>query len=249
MSSAKNTSPMSIGSFSGHEVENHFPSNDVPDDAYSQCRPRTNLGPSFQELVMPIDVMPICSAMSDMNLDGVDLMTDPVSLEDTRNDAASGPIPDEEEEEDDPGTDRVSLEDTRNDAASGPIPDEEEEEDDLGWRTLGWLANLFMHNLLDDVESADMGPPPMSRENIEKLETVEITERQVSERLQCSICWEDYLLGESVRKMPCKHLFHKECISPWLELHGTCPNCRNSFVEERTEARSGREPNNRIILE
>lgn len=31
------------------------------------------------------------------------------------------------------------------------------------------------------------------------------------------MCKEDYALGESVRQLPCNHLFHDSCIVPWLE--------------------------------
>ena len=45
-------------------------------------------------------------------------------------------------------------------------------------------------------------------------------------KAQCSVCWEDFVLGESVNQLRCEHIFHKDCITPWLELHATCPVCR-----------------------
>jgi len=52
----------------------------------------------------------------------------------------------------------------------------------------------------------------------------------IENKLQCSVCWEDFTLGERVRKLNCDHLFHTDCIVPWLGLHGTCPICRRPQV-------------------
>lgn len=35
---------------------------------------------------------------------------------------------------------------------------------------------------------------------------------------QCSVCMEDFHLEDVVRSLPCQHLFHTDCISPWLNL-------------------------------
>ncbi|KAL1836969.1 hypothetical protein VTJ49DRAFT_4433 [Mycothermus thermophilus] len=43
----------------------------------------------------------------------------------------------------------------------------------------------------------------------------------------CSICTEDFTVGEDVRVLPCDHRFHPPCIDPWLiNVSGTCPLCR-----------------------
>lgn len=48
-----------------------------------------------------------------------------------------------------------------------------------------------------------MGPAPLDGHRIAQLPSVPVTGDQVAEKLQCSVCWEDFALDESVRKLPC----------------------------------------------
>ncbi len=42
--------------------------------------------------------------------------------------------------------------------------------------------------------------------------------------LACSVCTDDFIKGQDIRVLPCKHKFHPECIDPWLlNVSGTCP--------------------------
>ncbi|KAJ3021399.1 hypothetical protein HKX48_008629 [Thoreauomyces humboldtii] len=43
----------------------------------------------------------------------------------------------------------------------------------------------------------------------------------------CAVCV-DAFPGSAVQ-LPCEHVFHADCIKPWLALHNTCPNCRTLF--------------------
>jgi hypothetical protein len=48
------------------------------------------------------------------------------------------------------------------------------------------------------------------------------------EAATCSVCLGAFQVGEMVRLLPvCLHLYHVECIDPWLEEHSTCPLCRS----------------------
>ncbi|XP_077281375.1 E3 ubiquitin-protein ligase Iruka isoform X6 [Temnothorax americanus] len=76
------------------------------------------------------------------------------------------------------------------------------------------------------------GPPPLSRNQIDEIPTTTITQSQVDCKLQCSVCWEDFKLSEPVRQLPCQHVYHAPCIVPWLELHGTCPICRQNLGDQ-----------------
>jgi len=48
----------------------------------------------------------------------------------------------------------------------------------------------------------------------------------------CSICTEDFVEGRNVRILPCRHIYHRRCIDPWLlNFAGTCPLCRIALQE------------------
>ena len=42
----------------------------------------------------------------------------------------------------------------------------------------------------------------------------------------CTICLENFKIGESITQLPCKHYFHKECLSKWFSLKNICPLCK-----------------------
>lgn len=39
----------------------------------------------------------------------------------------------------------------------------------------------------------------------------------------CSVCLEDISSGQLITRLPCLHIYHQDCILPWLRMHGTCP--------------------------
>mmetsp|Transcript_12630 Transcript_12630/g.35514 ORF Transcript_12630/g.35514 Transcript_12630/m.35514 type:complete len:92 (-) Transcript_12630:189-464(-) len=46
----------------------------------------------------------------------------------------------------------------------------------------------------------------------------------------CTVCLGDFEGEDIVRRLPCQHLFHTNCVDIWLESTGTCPTCRGSIV-------------------
>ncbi|XP_061644538.1 E3 ubiquitin-protein ligase RNF130 isoform X2 [Phyllopteryx taeniolatus] len=47
----------------------------------------------------------------------------------------------------------------------------------------------------------------------------------------CAVCIEAYQLNDVVRILPCKHVFHKACVDPWLHEHCTCPMCKLNILK------------------
>lgn len=43
---------------------------------------------------------------------------------------------------------------------------------------------------------------------------------------KCTICLSEFEEEEEVRRLPCMHLFHVECVDQWLSTNKRCPICR-----------------------
>lgn len=88
---------------------------------------------------------------------------------------------------------------------------------------------------LDDIielsmrDAGNQGVPPASDEAISKLPEIDVKEGEH----QCSICMDD--IKEKGIKLPCGHMYDKNCITTWLKQHDTCPVCRKS-TEERASS-------------
>eukprot|EP00933_Yihiella_yeosuensis_P052103 TRINITY_DN5009_c0_g1_i1.p1 TRINITY_DN5009_c0_g1~~TRINITY_DN5009_c0_g1_i1.p1 ORF type:complete len:544 (-),score=66.04 TRINITY_DN5009_c0_g1_i1:31-1662(-) len=52
----------------------------------------------------------------------------------------------------------------------------------------------------------------------------------------CSVCQEPMLRGESIRRLPCAHIFHSACIARWLRVRLTCPLDNLALDEMLTSA-------------
>jgi hypothetical protein len=68
---------------------------------------------------------------------------------------------------------------------------------------------------------------PLTDDAISKLPVKKFKEIMDSESENCSICQEKYDSEADVIILPCKHYFHKACITEWLKnYHHKCPLCR-----------------------
>ena len=87
------------------------------------------------------------------------------------------------------------------------------------------------------------GAPPASKTVVESLPRGRIedlikdqVDKEESAEPECSVCKDEFELDDAaVVKMPCSHLFHEECLLPWLKEHNSCPSCRHELPTEDLE--------------
>lgn len=76
-------------------------------------------------------------------------------------------------------------------------------------------------------ESALKGSPPAAKSFVENLPFVELTMEEFrKDNVVCAVCKDKILVEEKVKKLPCCHYYHGDCIVPWLGIRNTCPVCR-----------------------
>jgi E3 ubiquitin-protein ligase RHA2 len=52
-------------------------------------------------------------------------------------------------------------------------------------------------------------------------------------RPDCVVCLSTFRDGDQVRKLTCRHVFHKDCFDGWLDhLNFNCPLCRSPLVSD-----------------
>ncbi|KAE8693088.1 pumilio-like protein 2-like [Hibiscus syriacus] len=104
------------------------------------------------------------------------------------------------------------------------------------------LMGMGFDRLLEQLSQIEItGPghpenPPASKSAIESMPTVQIEKTHVCSETQCAVCKEAFELGTEAREMPCKHIYHEDCIIPWLSLRNSCPLCRHELPSDRSES-------------
>ncbi|KAL4479136.1 hypothetical protein ABPG72_008966 [Tetrahymena utriculariae] len=67
----------------------------------------------------------------------------------------------------------------------------------------------------------------------------------------CTICRMDYVMGDSLKILPCSrlHHFHSSCIKAWFQISPTCPLCRKELGQIIEDIRSTNDANSYLIIE
>lgn len=103
------------------------------------------------------------------------------------------------------------------------------------------LLRTEIENINDNINGG------CSEEFMNNLDEFIVDEEFEKRNLQCSICLDEFKVGDKCIVLPCKevsHYFHSGCdtcsgIKEWLNRKNTCPMCRSEFPTGNNESLSG----------
>ncbi|KAF8108326.1 hypothetical protein N665_0111s0039 [Sinapis alba] len=83
--------------------------------------------------------------------------------------------------------------------------------------------------------------PPASKSAVEALPVIEIdpTHLLSDSQSHCAVCKENFVLKSAAREMPCNHIYHPDCILPWLAIRNSCPVCRHELPADDDDGGGG----------
>jgi len=79
-------------------------------------------------------------------------------------------------------------------------------------------------------------PVPAPDDMIARLPRAKVSQGSPLLQKDCAVCKDDFEVSQETIELPCKHVFHDECILPWVKQSGTCPVCRFELVPQPKHA-------------
>eukprot|EP00249_Psilotum_nudum_P016367 c25786_g2_i1 orf=344-1924(+) len=76
-------------------------------------------------------------------------------------------------------------------------------------------------------DNSRRGAPAAAKSAMEALPSIIVQQHNLDDcSALCAICKDIIPLKEPAKQMPCLHLYHSDCILPWLSSRNSCPICR-----------------------
>lgn len=96
------------------------------------------------------------------------------------------------------------------------------------------IANTIISRIIEE-DNNDDEDVDADADAKRKLETFTGANTSTSPESECSICLEKLQPYDKLswsKSLKCHHIFHSECLQPWLMSHDECPCCRTLFFDE-----------------
>ncbi|OAQ33341.1 hypothetical protein K457DRAFT_152907 [Linnemannia elongata AG-77] len=90
-----------------------------------------------------------------------------------------------------------------------------------------------------ELQNRQHGPVGATDEIINAIPHHTLTDEELEAKTECSVCKDEFAKEDNLLQLPCKHIFHEDCIKPWLKVSGTCPTCRFSLVGGQDSQHTG----------
>lgn len=101
-----------------------------------------------------------------------------------------------------------------------------EEDNEVNGDVVANIDNMTYEELLELEEKIGNVSKGLNNVQIKKL-PIDLYKKGKYNNDKCIICQYEYKLREKVKLLPCKHIFHPECIDEWLKNEKKCPFCKS----------------------
>lgn len=129
------------------------------------------------------------------------------------------------------------------------------------------LTGSTLSNLVESMENAlavalstedpnnRFGSPPASVQVVEQLPRETVSEENIARIKTCGpcvVCQDEYNIGDEVMGLSkdeevCHHIFHANCLLPWLNQHNSCPVCRFELPTDDASYENRRRSSNQNV--
>lgn len=83
----------------------------------------------------------------------------------------------------------------------------------------GYLSHLYFEGMFIRT---------LTKDQVDKIPLIKFNNNHQDQ--PCSVCYVEFLDDQLVRRTPCDHCFHQECLDKWLlNYNSICPVCRNKL--------------------
>jgi len=90
-----------------------------------------------------------------------------------------------------------------------------------------------LDRLLNELFEQAVASPSLSGLSAEQFARLPRRKAAETDDSSCAICQEAYKVGQdTIVALPCKHVYHEDCIGPWIKRTSSCPMCRRPVDEQ-----------------